>query len=336
MIDANRIIEEGLKLYLRNFKKRGDLYNFSCPFCGDSKHSKLKARGYIYKKDNGEYNMTCKNCDIGMSLLNFTKRIAPEVYHTFFYKQFFYQKLGSGESLEKEEEITSPVVVLHSLFIPYYESKETLEFINKRKIPRSKLKEVYFIKNLNTLIEENSSLGYTPLSYKSSRLVFVIRNLTNEITGYVTRALNPKDPIRYYNISLSGSLLYGTPYLDKSKPVWIVEGIIDSLFLENSLAACSSSFKTAIQFCKNKGFKFVCLYDNEPYNIQIIKLVLSSINKNYPTVIFSSFPLKGKDVNEMILKNSLEPQQLQSILETKIIANILKAKLEYSRWISGN
>lgn len=329
-----RVIES-LKFYLRNFKKRGEIYNFSCPICGDSSRNKLKARGYIYRKQNGEYNMTCKNCNTGMSLLNFTKIIAPEVYHTFFFKQFFQkQHQEPNSSLQQTPEISS--VSLHPLFIPYYESKEALEFIEKRKIPRSRLREVFFIKDINTLIEEYSSLGYTPLSYCSSRLVFVIRNITNEITGYVTRSLNPKDPIRYYNISILGSLLYGTPYLKQNKKVWIVEGIIDSLFLDNSLAACSSSFKSAIKFCKEKGFDFTCLYDNEPQNVQITKLILSSINNGYSTVIFSSFPFKGKDLNEMILKNSLTPQQLQFILEKKVYSNPLRAQLEYSRWISGN
>jgi len=47
---------------LSNFKqKTSDLYNFSCPFCGDSIKKKTKARGYIYKKGNGYFYM-CHNC----------------------------------------------------------------------------------------------------------------------------------------------------------------------------------------------------------------------------------------------------------------------------------
>ena len=38
---------------LRNFKQKNTyLWNFSCPFCGDSQTNKLKARGYVYAKGN--------------------------------------------------------------------------------------------------------------------------------------------------------------------------------------------------------------------------------------------------------------------------------------------
>jgi hypothetical protein len=36
---------------LRNFKQKKDyLWNFSCPFCGDSQKNKTKARGYAFQK----------------------------------------------------------------------------------------------------------------------------------------------------------------------------------------------------------------------------------------------------------------------------------------------
>ena len=33
------------------FKKKGDnLWNFRCPYCGDSQKSRTKARGYVFRK----------------------------------------------------------------------------------------------------------------------------------------------------------------------------------------------------------------------------------------------------------------------------------------------
>ena len=35
------------------FKKKGDnLWNFRCPYCGDSQKSRTKARGYVFRKKN--------------------------------------------------------------------------------------------------------------------------------------------------------------------------------------------------------------------------------------------------------------------------------------------
>ena len=42
---------------LQMFKKKGDnLWNFRCPYCGDSQKSKTKARGFVFRKKNEVLN----------------------------------------------------------------------------------------------------------------------------------------------------------------------------------------------------------------------------------------------------------------------------------------
>ena len=43
------ILSGRLSLFKR---KSNNLFNFRCPFCGDSQRNKLKARGYVYAKEN--------------------------------------------------------------------------------------------------------------------------------------------------------------------------------------------------------------------------------------------------------------------------------------------
>ena len=45
---------------LKLFKKKNNVYNFSCQYCGDSKKDKFKARGYLLEK-KGNYNYFCHN-----------------------------------------------------------------------------------------------------------------------------------------------------------------------------------------------------------------------------------------------------------------------------------
>ena len=52
-------------------KKRG-LYNFRCPYCGDSQKYKNKCRGYLFLKKN-DIIFKCHNCGVGRSLANFLK-----------------------------------------------------------------------------------------------------------------------------------------------------------------------------------------------------------------------------------------------------------------------
>lgn len=337
MNNIDSLMDE-LKLRLRNFKQRKSVsvWNFSCPICGDSTKNKRKARGFIYNK-NGQYNMTCKNCNAGYSLANFIKIYFNDLYAPFFFIPALKQ---TNTSLFIDTPNTEPPVILTStqfpFFIPYYNSDVACKFIDNRRIPRNKLKEVFYIDDINNLIEQYEHLGYTALKYKSSRLVFVIRSYNNEIIGFITRALNKNDKIRYYNIKcLQLPLIYGMPFLNRKERVWIVEGLIDSLFLPNALSANSSSFNHVIDFCKEQNINdFVCVYDNEPHNNQITKIIEQTINNNYSTVIFSSFPYSGKDINEIVVKNALSPEQVLKLLEERVYSS-LRAKLEYSKWKAG-
>ena len=57
-----------ISLRLRNFTKKGDyLWNFSCPFCGDSQKNKKKARGFVYRTKNDLF-YKCHNCSHGTNL----------------------------------------------------------------------------------------------------------------------------------------------------------------------------------------------------------------------------------------------------------------------------
>ena len=57
------------------FKKKGDnLWNFRCPYCGDSQKSRSKARGFVFRKKNDLF-FKCHNCAVGASLGNLIKYV---------------------------------------------------------------------------------------------------------------------------------------------------------------------------------------------------------------------------------------------------------------------
>ena len=69
LIDAKYISLVSPQL-LKYAKKRGNLHNFRCPYCGDSKKYKNKARGYLFKVKN-DYVYKCHNCGVGRTFTNF-------------------------------------------------------------------------------------------------------------------------------------------------------------------------------------------------------------------------------------------------------------------------
>ena len=66
---------------LKKFKRvKGDLYNFRCPLCGDSKKHKNKARGYIYPLKS-DMNYKCHNCGASSTFSNFLKQIDTTLHN---------------------------------------------------------------------------------------------------------------------------------------------------------------------------------------------------------------------------------------------------------------
>ena len=60
---------------LSQFTKKGDyLWNFRCPYCGDSHKSKTKARGYVFRKEQ-KLLYRCHNCSKGTTLQGLLKHI---------------------------------------------------------------------------------------------------------------------------------------------------------------------------------------------------------------------------------------------------------------------
>ena len=72
---------------LQLFKKKNNVYNFRCPYCGDSKKDKFKARGYLLEK-KGNYNYFCHNCGISRKFSKFLQENNGELY-----QQYILEKL---------------------------------------------------------------------------------------------------------------------------------------------------------------------------------------------------------------------------------------------------
>ena len=96
---------------LEQFKKvKGNLYNFRCPICGDSKKNKNKTRGYLYQVKTNT-NFKCHNCGINISFNNFLKDLDPSLY-----KEYVFEKFKDGHT-GKNFVTTSPEEVFKN-FLP--------------------------------------------------------------------------------------------------------------------------------------------------------------------------------------------------------------------------
>ena len=86
------------------FKKKGDnLWNFRCPYCGDSQKSRSKARGFVFRKKNDLF-YKCHNCGVGASLGNLIKYVDSKTYDDYILERYREE----GEYRNKHSPVPTP------------------------------------------------------------------------------------------------------------------------------------------------------------------------------------------------------------------------------------
>ena len=144
----------------------------------------------------------------------------------------------------------------------------------------------------------------------------------NSLCGISGRALTTaKLQLRYVTIKTNDSLnklIYGLDRVDFKKPIKIVEGPLDSLFLNNCLASGDSSL---IQTAKNiSAIEKILIFDNEKRNKDIVKLMKDAIDLGHNVVIWPD-NIQGKDINEMVI-GGMSLSQIETVISNNTFKNI--------------
>jgi hypothetical protein len=321
---------------LRNFKQKNtNLFNMSCPFCGDSQKNKTKARGYIFPKGN-DLIYKCHNCGIGANIGNLIKQVDSSLHKEYVLERYASGETNNARSANTILNITPPrfdkiakqKIFEHGEWLSNLPSGHfCLDYVIKRKIP-----EKYFDKLLFTSHYKQFCDALIPNHGKQvlddARLVIPFYDEYNDLIAVSGRALETSDKtLRYVTIRTNESeekLLYGLDRLDKSKPVKIVEGPIDSLFLSNCVASGDANLTIAAKNVDSD--KKILIFDNEPRNKEIVKMMQDAIKLEHNVVIWPD-TIQGKDINEMVM-NGLSPDEIESIISSNTFKSI-EAQLKF-------
>jgi len=90
--------------------------------------------------------------------------------------------------------------------------------------------------------------------------------------------------------------IYGLERIDFDSHVYIVEGPLDSLFIDNCLAVAGADLHL---LSLNPQLTTV-VFDNEPRNEHTVERMFKSVDRNYNVVVWPE-QLKQKDINDMVL-----------------------------------
>ena len=307
------------------------LANCRCPICGDSSRNKFKARGYIYE-NKGRLIFKCHNCGISTNFDNLIKSVNSPLYNEYIVEKL---KLNTSDikPIQYQPDITRITKRRIDKFNPFKDIKKISQlkdthpakkYIMDREIPSKQHYRMYFVPEYNSWVNKiiPNKLDDKTLSNDEPRLVLPFIDQYGYVYGFTGRSFKKKSSLRYMTIMLDDTKqkMFGLENVDIDKKIYIVEGPIDSLFLDNAIAMAGSDIKYNFN-------KFVVIYDNEPRNEQIVKKIESCIDRGYDVCIWPN-SIQQKDINDMVL-NGID--NIQYIIDNNIF-NGLHAKLRLNEW----
>jgi hypothetical protein len=328
---------------LRNFKQKNDnLWNFSCPYCGDSKTNTLKARGYVFAKGNDLF-YRCHNCGVGTNVGNFIKHVDPSLHDEYVFEKY---KSGTTSNTYHRTSSVSPRIITNPPKFGHIKKRSIFEhgtwlndlpsghfcltYAENRLIPEEHYNKLLFTSNYKAFCDALIP-NHDKKLVEDARLVIPYFNYQNELIAVSGRALETSDyKLRYVTLRTDEStnkLIYGTDRVDLTKRVYLVEGPLDSLFLNNCVASGDANLGLTVKNIQAKEVTLV--FDNQPRNKEVCKLIENAIKLNHNVVIWPD-GIEGKDINEMIL-DGFSASEIQEIIDSNTFYG-LEAIAKFTFW----
>lgn len=326
---------------LERFKWEGayqDIARCRCPLCGDSKKSKYKTRGYFYTTSNGNYAYKCHNCGARVSLLEFLNIMDNSIAQNYRRETFLYKKnygwdtekiSDSNGSLLNTDLFKQTVSFNDSVpdAIKALDSDIALDYLQRRKIPEKYWKDLYYTDHFQRWVNTNISSGkFQKLVESDKRLIIPFRTHKKKIYAYQGRTLEDSY-LRYITINeYKKPLVYGLDRCNTKEKVYIFEGPIDSMYVENSLACAGANLKR-LAGLSNAVFVF----DNQPRNVEIVKIIEELLKSN-PNISMCLFPdnIEEKDIGELV-ESGYSLVDVKNFIDENTYTG-MKARLKFIQW----
>ena len=170
--------------------------------------------------------------------------------------------------------------------------------MQSRNIPNDKWDRLYYIDNIKNIVQLNDKYTKSIVT-EEPRLVIPFFDQDGMLMSVSLRAMRG-ETLRYILVKVKedAPTVFGLDKVDTSKPISVVEGPIDSLFLENSIACSGTSFNKIEQLNLNRD-KITVVFDNQPRNKDVVKLVEKYVDLDYNVVIWPETVVQ-KDINDMV------------------------------------
>ena len=305
---------------LGKFKRTKDtLYTFRCPYCGDSKRSKNKTRGYLFRTKTN-FVFKCHNCGMSKGFTNFLKDIDPVLHDQYTMERYKEGLTGQRKDVPNPSFTFRKPVFKKKLNLPLASTNaRASDYLKKRKLNPIEFYYAEKFKHFCNTVKPT----FESTKNDHARIVIPLYDQDNTLIGFQGRSLDSYVTPKYLTVMMSEDhpKIYGLNRINPSETIYVTEGPFDSHFLSNSIAMCGSDVDL-----RNYDFTFVYVYDNEPRSREIISKISKTIGQSQQVVIFPS-EVHEKDINDMVLAG----RDVQKLIECNTYTG-LEAKLKLQTW----
>lgn len=318
--------------------------NFRCPICGDSHKNKFKKRAYFIERENN-LMFYCHNQCGGMSFEHFLRDYYNDIYNEYHFD--IIRQWQRDREIERKQDsdegdvLTLPKVEIkqhttvtndiEQLFKQNCITTRGEQYLTDRKIDKKFWNDIFetnhFYRFINQIVP--NKFNYNLVQRIDHRIMLPMRDYDRKIFGVVGRALDKSNKVRYLTIKFDDNhvKIFGLDRLDKSKLGYIVEGPIDSLFIDNCIAFAGTDGNPLSVF--NNKNQCVIILDNQPRSRDVIKKYEKYINEGYSMVIWPELLLE-KDINDIIL-SGISREQLGDLIRSRTFSG-LRLQIEFNSW----
>jgi transcription elongation factor Elf1 len=313
---------------LDKFKQKSHAFNMRCPYCGDSKKSKTKCRGWL-KEDTKTRTVwfSCYNCAVHKTLKSFLYDIDYTLYSEYMRDKALEHNTPK-KSLIEELKPRKPAQFYNLLGLKSIhdlpDNHPAKLYVAKRLIPVKEWVGLFYVSKFktfcNTLIPNKFDDKY--IGKDEPRLIIPFYDENKILFGFQGRSFDKKQEIKYITIMLDETKpkVYGLDRIDCNKPLRAVEGPIDAMFIDNCLSSAGGSIHTV--FDKDTTI----IYDNERYSKETVKKMQQAIDKGFPVVVWPDY-IESNDPNSMIL----EGINIENIITNNTYRG-LEASMKLNMW----
>jgi hypothetical protein len=202
-------------------------------------------------------------------------------------------------------------------------------YISGRQIHESQLKYIWFTPVFWEKLHQLKPEQKIREGHDEPRVIFPIMDTTNTyMVGLQGRALDPEAKLRYVDCQIikGEPRLFGQERINRHSTVIVLEGPVDSFFVDNSIALCGAS-KNPEGIPEDRVFYL----DQEPRNPHIMERYKSLIDQGERMVMLPDefFDL---DANDIFKIKGWSRQEFKEFVLTHTKSG-LRAKLKLAEWM---